>query len=428
MDVVVIGAGIGGLSAALSLHAAGLRCRVYEAMAHVQPLAVGINLLPQATKELEALGLLPALLARGAPVRELLYLTRRGERIWHEPRGLDAGYRWPELAIPRTDLHAVLRDAVLERLGTGAIVTSRQAIDVRDRDGRVEVTFRHPDDASRRWNVVADLVIGADGIHSAIRAHVRPGEGAPRRGGRILWRGTTVTRPLLDGATMIVAGNSKTKFICYPIRKPERGRQLVHWRAVAPGVDVPPRSAADWNRHGSASALLTHFTSWPRDVLDVPELVRGAGEIYESVLSDRDPLPTWIFGRTTLLGDAAHPAYPIGSNGAAQAILDARRLAYELASQPTIDAALVAYDAARRPPTEQLTLAHRAEAVDLVLDMVEARSPEGWEDLEAILPQRERAELAAFYKWMAGFDLPALNETPALSPPERSDTTSEPSG
>ena len=419
MEAVIVGAGIGGLAAALSLHAAGIRCRVYESAEEIRPLGVGINVLPHATKELEDLGLLPALEAAGVVTREVVYATRRGDIIWSEPRGRFAGYRWPQVSIHRGTLQMLLYEAVRERLGHDAVLTDHRALGVTQSDGRANVRFSRRSGASVEAG--AELVIGADGIHSAIRAHFYPDEGPPKWGGMILWRGTTVAQPFLSGATMVISGNAKTKFVCYPIRMLPDGRQLINWIADVAEQDSSFRTVSDWNRRGSREAFLPRYAGWSGRVLDIPALVNGAEEIFEYPMSDREALPRWSFGRVTLLGDAAHAMYPIGSNGAAQAILDARRLALELATRPSVEAALAAYEQARRPAMEKLLMAHRAEGADVILDHLEARAPDGYDDLEAVLPYREREEIALRYKKMAGFDLKALNESPPMRPSPKRD-------
>jgi 2-polyprenyl-6-methoxyphenol hydroxylase-like FAD-dependent oxidoreductase len=417
MQVIIVGAGIGGLAAALSLHAAGIGCRVYESTPQIRPLGVGINVLPHAVKELEDLGLLPALEAAGVLTREVVYASRWGQVIWQEPRGRYAGYRWPQVSIHRGTLQMLLHDAVIERLGPQAVVAEHQAVDVSSVDGRATVQFRRRSDGAALPPATGDLVIAADGIHSAIRAKFFPDEGPPKWGGMILWRGTTITRPFLSGATMVISGNAKTKFVCYPIRQLDDGRQLVNWIADVADQREGFRTVADWNRRGSREAFLPYYADWSREVLDIPALVQAAEAIYEYPMSDRDPLPTWVFGRVVLLGDAAHAMYPIGSNGAAQAILDARRLALELATRPGVDEALAAYDAARRPPMTALLQAHRAEGADVILDLLEERAPDGCDDLERVLPFAEREAIALGYKRKAGFDLQALNASPPMTPP-----------
>ena len=419
MDIAIVGAGIGGLTAALSLHQAGLRARIYESVTEIRPLGVGINVLPHATKELEDLGLLPALESSGVITREVVYATRRGDVIWNEPRGRYAGYRWPQVSIHRGTLQMLLFEAVKARLGADAVVPDHEAVDVTQEGARATVHFRRRSNGEALPAVTADLVIAADGIHSSIRAKFHPQEGPPKWGGMTLWRGTTVARPLLTGATMVISGNARAKFVCYPIRNLADGRQLVNWIADLATRESDFSTVADWNRTGSRDAFLPAYAAWSSQVLDIPALVGAAEAVYEYPMSDRDPLPSWVFGRVTLLGDAAHAMYPIGSNGAAQAVLDARTLALQLATQPSVDAALAAYDAARRPAMAGLLAAHRAEGADVILDILEARAPQGTEDLEQALPYAEREAIALKYKRMAGFDLQRLNDAPPMTPPRR---------
>ena len=419
MDIAIVGAGIGGLTAALSLHQAGLRARIYESVTEIRPLGVGINVLPHATKELEDLGLLPALEASGVITREVVYATRRGDVIWNEPRGRFAGYRWPQVSIHRGTLQMLLFEAVRDRLGADAVVPDHEAVGVTQEGGRAAVHFRRRSNGEALPAVTADLVIAADGIHSSIRAKFHPQEGPPKWGGMTLWRGTTVAPPYLTGATMVISGNAKTKFVCYPIRNLPDGRQLINWIADIATKESDFSTVADWNRKGSRDAFLPTYAAWSNKVLDIAALVNNAEAIYEYPMSDRDPLPTWNHGRVTLLGDAAHAMYPIGSNGAAQAILDARTLALQIATQPTVEAALAAYDEIRRPPMARLLAAHRAEGADVILDMLEERAPEGYDDLEKVLSYAEREAVALRYKAMAGFDLKKLNESPAMTPPRR---------
>lgn len=417
MDVAIIGGGIGGLAAALSLHAVGIRARVYEAVSDIRPLGVGINVLPHATKELEDLGLLGRLEAAGVVTREVVYVTRRGDVIWTEPRGRHAGYRWPQVSVHRGTLQMLLYQAVRERLGDAAVVADHQAVGVVQEGGQAIVQMRRRSDGGALPAVRADLAIAADGIDSRIRAHFHPREGPPKWGGMTLWRGTTLARPTLSGATMMIAGNRHTKFVCYPIENLGDGRQRINWIADVATAENAFSTVADWNRKGTRETFLPYYAGWSGSLLDIPAMVGAAEAIYEYPMSDRDPLPTWCFGRVTLLGDAAHAMYPIGSNGAAQAILDARTLARELATQPSIEAAIAAYDAARRPAMERLLQAHRAEGADIILDILEERAPDGYDDLERVLPLAEREEIAARYKKMAGFDIERLNGSPPIRPP-----------
>ena len=446
MNVIIIGGGIGGLATALSLHAAGITCKVYESSPAIKPLGVGINLLPHSVRELTELGLQPKLDAIGIRTQELVYATKRGEIIWREPRGMFAGYQWPQFSIHRGELQMLLYEAVLERLGRDAVVTGHRAVDVtqgvaadgagvgatsraagsaaNNTAGRPQATVQFVDVHNAPLSAAtADLVIACDGIHSALRAKYLPNEGPPIWSKRILWRGTTIAKPFLTGASMMLAGYAWKKWVCYPIRELEsvdgpngaERRQLINWIAELTFDSTDMHAPQDWNRLGKLEDFMPDFEKWNFGWMHVAEMIRAASGVYEYPMSDRDPAPTWNFGRVTLLGDAAHTLYPIGSNGASQAILDARKLAYELATQPSIEAALKAYEAERLPATAKLLALTRAEGPDAVMQRVEERAPDGFDDLEKVLPLKEREEIAARYKQAAGFDMQTLNGKPSLS-------------
>ncbi|MGE8634769.1 MAG: flavin-dependent oxidoreductase, partial [Achromobacter piechaudii] len=326
MQIVIAGAGIGGLTLALMLHRRGIDCRIYESAQELRPLGVGINLLPHAVSELEQLGLLPALAECAIETSQLHYYNKFGQAIWREPRGLQAGYPLPQFSVHRGQFQMLLAQTVRERLGADAIVTG-MALEAaeQDADGATAVFRRRADGSTQR--VRGDILVGADGIHSALRRQLHPVGDEPRFSGRMLWRAVTEADPYLDGRSMFMAGHQDQKFVCYPISEPlrQQGRSLINWIAE---LSVPDAelSATDWNRQVDKSVFADRFANWRWDWIDIPAIIDGAQAIYEFPLVDRDPLPRWTRGRLTLLGDAAHPMYPIGSNGSAQAILDARCL------------------------------------------------------------------------------------------------------
>lgn len=419
MRAIVVGGGIGGLTAALSLEAAGIDCTVYESVREVRPLGVGINLLPHAVRELTELGLLERLDRIGIRTRELAYYSRRGQRIWSEPRGLDAGYDWPQFSVHRGRLQMLLYGAAVARLGTARIKTGHHLSAFRDNaDGTVTATFEDRHGGAGPLADTADLLIGADGIHSTVRRALNPQESGPRWSGAVMWRAVTEAEPFLTGRSMIMAGHADQKFVCYPICPDAmgRGRSLINWiaelRVAAPGT--PPPGKEDWNKPGDLGDFLPRFADWRFDWLDVPSLIAGAEAVYEFPMVDRDPLPAWRHGRVTLLGDAAHPMYPIGSNGASQAIVDARVLANRLASLSDVDDALDAYEAERRPKTSAIVMANRSQGPEQVMQIVEDRAPDGFDDLDAVISPEERAAIAQRYKRLAGFDPALLNDRPSL--------------
>jgi 2-polyprenyl-6-methoxyphenol hydroxylase-like FAD-dependent oxidoreductase len=401
MKVLIAGAGIGGLTSALALHARGIEARVFESVRELAPLGVGINLLPHAMAALAELGLLDEIAALGVRTAELCYFNRHGQLIWREPRGLDAGYPVPQVSVHRGELQLALLRAVRARLGAHAVRTGCALESfATERDGRVCARFGGAEAAG-------DLLVGADGIHSAVRRHFHPREGAPRWSGNVLWRATARAKPFLTGRSMFMAGSRRVKFVAYPITEVgDDGLCLVNWVAELDRSGTPLADREDWNRRGDFADFLPAFEGWRFPWLDVPELIRAARAVYEFPMVDRNPLPGWTHGRVTLLGDAAHPMYPIGSNGASQAILDARALANALADEKDVDAALARYEGERRPATAKIVLSNREHGPECVLDFAEERSPDGFARVEDVFAPGELESISARYKQVAGFARP----------------------
>ena len=416
MSILIAGGGIGGLAAALSLHAAGLReVQVLEAASEIRQVGVGVNLPPHAVRELTELGLGEALAQHGIPTSELSYYDRRGKLIWAEPRGLGAGYRWPQYSIHRGRLQQILFDAVVARMGETVVRTGQRVsgfvpmaagarVQVADRSGASHATDR---------TIEVDLLIGADGIRSAVRQSADPAVGALATNGWMMYRGITRSGPFLSGSSMVIIGDEHLRVVVYPI---EPG--VNNWLLVRPaegGTDqgganqnaanqTAAEALGNWNRSVEPQAIAQCVQDWTFDWLDVPALVAGSDIAWEYPMADFDPLSQWVFGRAALLGDAAHAMYPFGSNGASQAILDARVLAWQLATQPAIDAALAAYQAERLPVASAVQLANRRQANDVmakVSAMVRQDAHAG--------AQAELKEVEARYKRLAGFDAETLN-------------------
>ena len=405
MRIIIAGGGIGGLTLALALHQRGLDVTVFEAVPAPKALGVGINLLPHAVKELTELGLQAGLAETGIETAALRYVNKYGQLIWNEPRGLQAGYPWPQFSIHRGELLMLLLEAARRELGQERIVTGHELVDFQQDERQVTARFRHRGSDGLREET-ADVLIGADGIHSVLRRQLFPDEAGPRFSGRLLWRATTVAAPFLDGRSMFMAGHQDQKFVAYPISEPLRreGKALINWIAElrVPG-DTPPRS--DWNKQVPAAVFEESFADWCWDWIDVPTVIRGAEAIYEFPMVDRDPLPYWSVERVSLLGDAAHPMYPIGSNGASQAILDARCLADCLAETPDQpQAALARYDAERRPRTASVVMANRLNGPEQVMQLAEERAPKGFRHVNDVIADAELRAIADRYKQLAGFD------------------------
>jgi 5-methylphenazine-1-carboxylate 1-monooxygenase len=420
-EIIIVGAGIGGLATALSLHDAGFAVRVFESVPEIKPLGVGINLLPHAVRELEEMGLRERLERVGVACRELSYYTKRGERIWGEPRGIAAGYRWPQISVHRGALQWELLNAAQQRIGADRLHLGQRLVSFDaqpDRGVRVQFADRMSRPASAP--VEGRLLIACDGIHSQARSMLYPDEGPPRWSGAVMWRGVAEFKSFLDGHTMIMAGHNRTKFVAYPIshEATRSGAQQINFVAERLFEGTALNEREDWNCPGRLEDFLPAFESFRFDWLDVPALIRAAPMVWVYPMADRDPLPCWTHGPVTLLGDAAHPMYPIGSNGASQAILDARVLTSCLQYyRGDLERGLERYDALRRPATAKIVLANRDDGPEAVLQLVEDRAPDGFSKLEEVVTHAELKATADKYKQLAGFAVAELNERAPLSAP-----------
>ena len=401
MHVIIAGGGIGGLTAALCLHRAGIEVTVYEQAREMRALGLGINVQAGAVRVLSALGLEPALSARAIETRELIYMNRHGQEIWRDPRGRFADLPWPQFSIHRGELQLVLLQAVVERLGKDRVRTGSRLLSFTQDADNVQARFVDANDNPVE-TVTADILIGADGIHSTVRGNFHPNEGPPKWNGVIMWRGITLAKPFLSGASMVWAGHSSQKFVCYPI-----GPNQLNWICDLKVNDPTMLKREDWNRPGNLADFLPRYEDWRFPFLNVPEIIRGASAIHEFPMVDRDPLPAWSHGRVSLLGDAAHPMYPIGSNGASQSIFDAESLAEELKQSDPV-AALKRYEQRRLPSTARIIESNRRQGIDVMMDIVEQRAPDGFTDLEKILPQTELDTIVADYKRLALQDKESL--------------------
>ncbi len=410
MRVLIAGAGIGGLTSALALRQRGFEAWVFESTRELAPLGVGINLLPHAMAEIAALGLREEIAALGVATGELCYFNRHGQLIWREPRGLDAGYPVPQVSVHRGRLQLALFELVRSRLGPAAVRTGCH-LDAFENEGAHRICARFTDRTRGAvFEERADVLVGADGIHSGVRRQLYPAEGLPRWTGWLLGRAAGGGAPVLTGRALIGAGARARKFVAYPIAPPgDDGLCTVNWIAELDRSRSAPPAREDWNRPGAIADFLPAFDDWRFDWLDVPALIRSSEAVFEFPMVDRDPLPRWTHGRATLLGDAAHPMYPIGSNGASQAILDARVLADALAEERNVHAALERYESARRPATAQVVLSNRQHGPESVLDLAEERAPGGFAQVDDVFAPGELAEIAERYKRVAGFAPGALS-------------------
>ncbi|MFH8577321.1 FAD-dependent monooxygenase [Streptomyces zaomyceticus] len=421
--IVIAGGGVAGLTAALALHAAGFeRVTVVEAAPAIRPVGAGLNLMPNAVRELDALGLLDALEAGALRTRELRYYHRSGGLISREPRGLGAGYRWPQLSVHRGHLQQVLAGAVRARLGPAALVTGVRVTGLELPPGRrPRLRLEHREGAVKgRASLEPDVLIGADGIRSAVRAALHPGEGGPSWNGTLVWRGVSRMPARAVGSFMLVAGDDRQKAVVYPMGRPTGPDRevLVNWALARPAertcrtgaVPGEERFLGDWNRPVPVETFLPFYEGWEFDGVRVPDILRAADSAYEYPMVDREPLDRWTRGRTTLIGDAAHAMYPIGSNGATQSIVDARALAHALARHPDPAEGLAAYERERRPVTTALQRANRELGPEVVINLAHARAPQGFTDIHDVIPAEELADIACRYAATGAFDPTTVNQ------------------
>ena len=402
-DILIIGGGIGGLTLALALHARGLTCQLYEAAAEFKPLGVGINMMPHAIRVLTSLGLESDLKAFGVEAREFAFFNRHGQFIMAEPCGRFAGYEYPHFSIHRADLHTVLIDAVLDRLGSAAVHPGHRCAGIEQNGTGVTVRF---EDAEPKTGAIA---IAVDGFHSAVRRQFYPMEGTPHFGGINMWRGVTRRKPFLSGASVTRVGTvARGKMTIYPIRQFGDGTQLINWSTEQPRDDHKPN---DWATPGRIEDFIEPFADWRFDWLDIPGLIAGAEFILEYPMVDRDPVDKWTFGRITLMGDAAHPMYPRGGNGGAQAILDAEALARLLDDMDDPVAALRAYEDERLAVTGEIVLTNRDQPPDFIIETVEnLTGGEPFERIEDVIDPAELAAISERYQNIAGYSLDKVGQ------------------
>jgi 2-polyprenyl-6-methoxyphenol hydroxylase-like FAD-dependent oxidoreductase len=416
MKVLVVGGGIGGMTAALSLEAAGIDVEVFERAPNIEALGVGINLQPNAVRELIELGLGDELRAVAIETSKLTYFNRLGQVIWSEPRGRAAGYAWPQYSIDRGDLQMILLNAVRTRIGAYRVFTGHKLVSFKQSSSEVIANFIDGTNGKPLPSYKGDVLIGADGIHSAVRAQLYPKEGPPVSSGRIQWRGVVEAKPFLDGRSHVTIGSRNCRAVVYPISEKARqgGRSLINWVTVL-GQQMASRQPGTWDRRASKERFFPHFQSWNFDWIPFADIVAATEKIFEYPKDDRNPLPRWSFGRVTLLGDAAHPMRPIGSQAGSQAVVDARVLALALASTGSIEGGLVAYERQRLPVMNEIIMKNREFGPSIIMDMAEERAPNGFSNIENVIPRRELEEISRSFKVAAGFDPESLNSRASLA-------------
>jgi 2-polyprenyl-6-methoxyphenol hydroxylase-like FAD-dependent oxidoreductase len=416
--VLIAGGGIGGLSVALTLEQIGVPCIVLESVRELKPLGVGINLQPNAVRELYDLGIGSDMLDKiGMQAKEWALVGLNGNDVYSEPRGLLAGYRWPQYAVHRGGLQMLLHELAVARLGSDAVRTGQRVTGYRNHAAGVTVLVESADGETSE--LAGSLLIGADGLHSAVRAEMHPNQPPIQWGGAIMWRGTTPGVPIRTGASFVGLGTHRHRVVFYPISQPDTatGLATINWIAEITVDNATGYRDGDWNARIDVESFIHHFEGWNYAWLDVPAMLRGADEIFEYPMIDRDPVPTWVDGQVALLGDAAHIMYPTGSNGASQAIVDARVLGAALIRHGVSAAALAAYDDALCKEISALILRNRGAGPFGLLNLLDERCGGVFEDIEQVLPAAERDEFMSRYKAAAGFAIDQLNAAPPIIAP-----------
>lgn len=411
--VLIAGGGIGGLTLALTLHQIGVPCVVLESAAEMRPMGVGINIQPNAVRELFDLGITAdALDSIGVPAREWALVGLNGKEVYAEPRGQLAGYNWPQYAADRGAFHMLLYQTVLDRLGPDAVRLGRRLQNYEICDGGVAVDVTKEDGTSEQLR--ARLLIGADGIHSTVRAQMHPDQPPIHWGGALMWRGTVRMKPLRTGSSFVGLGTHQRRMVIYPISPPDAdGTCIVNWIAEVTMDNAEGWQQSGWFRPVEVDRFIHHFDQFRYDWLDVPDMLRRADCAFENPMIDRDPVPTWVDGPVALMGDAAHAMYPTGSNGASQAIVDARVIGAQMLEYGVTPAALAAYDAQLCGPISALVLRNRGAGPFGMLNLLDERCGGVFDDIETVMPATERQEFMANYKAAAGFAIESLNAAPA---------------
>jgi 5-methylphenazine-1-carboxylate 1-monooxygenase len=412
MKALIAGAGVGGLTLAIMLHRRGIESVIFEQASEIREVGVGINILPHAVKELAALDLMPALDAVGIRTKELHYLSRLGQKVWSELRGTDAGFDFPQFSIHRGRLQKVIYDAVIARLGQGQVRNGLKLQGFLQDEGGVVAHFTDAKFGLLSETVRGDVLIGADGIHSIVRRHFYPKEGRPSWQGLMLWRGAAEWPKFLTGRSMYIAGGMSAKIALYPIAPGATpNSRLTNWAIVSRIADgqVTPAPVDSWSRVGRMDEVIPLAKRFNVPDVDVEALVRATPVCWEYPMCDRDPLPNWSHGRVTLMGDAAHPMYPVGSNGAAQAILDARSLSDWLMKAEHPMQALHEYERERLPKTAEIVRLNRKGGPERVIDEVEKLAPAGFEYVDRVLSHAEREAIVKGYAGKAGFTQSQVN-------------------
>ena len=414
MTVLISGAGIGGLCLGLSLQQLKIPFQIFETSVSIEPLGVGVNLQPNAVRELFALGLKDSLTRIGVQTEEFGLFSKKGLEIWTESRGLKAGYNVPQFSVHRGELQKLLYDTLIERSKKSSVSLGIRATGFKNLSSSVQLQYFNKN-TKKNETFYGDILVACDGINSNIRKQLFPDEGDPLWNGAILWRGLTTASPFRTGASMVMIGHDTQRFVSYPIsQKDSHGNAKINWIAELKFNPEKIYMKSDWSKKVDKSKFIGSFTEWSFEWINPLSLISETSSIYEYPMVDRDPLEKWTFGRTTLLGDAAHPTYPVGSNGASQAIIDARKLAFHLKVNGLNETALLSYEKEMLPLTAKITLANRSSGPDALLQVVEDRCGGTFNNIQEIISQSELKNHSEKYKSVAGLNIERLNNTDSI--------------
>ncbi|MDA1237793.1 MAG: flavin-dependent oxidoreductase [Proteobacteria bacterium] len=411
--IIISGAGIAGLSLGLTCHQLGIPFQIFEKAQQLEPLGVGINIQPTAVRELEAMGLLKELETIGVKTRELAFFTKRGLEIWSEPRGLEAGYNYPQFSVHRGKLQMLLYRALIKRCGRDIVKLGCKITETKTKGNKISISVI--DQTNKLSKVEANLCIAADGINSTLREQMYPDEGSPRWEGVILWRGTSKSKPFRTGATMAMIGHATQRIVAYPISPPDRtGNVIINWICERKLENTNSTHENDWNKSVEYNKFLPYFKNWSYDWFDFPKMVQSSSKVLEYPMVDRDPVDNWVNGLTLLIGDAAHPAYPTGSNGGTQAILDARNLGRALIELGATEAAIIKFQERTLEGSNRIVLANRESGPDAILQVVEERCGGTFDTLDTVITRTELSEHSAKFKSLVGLSVEQFNKQPSI--------------
>lgn len=414
MTVLIAGGGIGGLTLALSCQQLKIPFVIFEKTKTLEPLGVGINLQPNAVRELSDLNLKQDLYKIGVETQEFGLFSKKGLEIWTEPRGLAAGYNEPQFSVHRGQLQKLLYDKLIERADWFSIKTGYSVNSFENLSNGVKLTCFNKR-SEKEETFFGNILVGCDGINSQVRKQMYPNEQPPIWNGAVLWRGITSEAPFRTKASMVMIGHDTQRFVSYPISGPDRnGRSIINWIAELKFDPSNPWPKGDWSKKVNKSKFINQFKNWSFEWINPYQLISDAGDVFEYPMVDREPLEKWTFDNTTILGDAAHPTYPVGSSGASQAIVDSRKLVYHLKKQGLNKSALISYENEMRPLTNKITLTNRQAGPDALLQVVEDRCDGKFIEIEDVISKKEMKEHADKYKTVAGINIQRLNNSKGI--------------